>query len=597
MHKIKFILMSFLFIPLFLTSNLQAGTLTTFKGEVNLPTSFTDLLDTCSGSECPSIQIVVRDESWNNAAVGSVDYNGSAYVYEFSVRDADSDVYYTMYMNIENGDMGNESLFYDFGPDNQISEDDALRHDDYFRIGNTLPVKELLYVASAGGTFVVNLDMTNKNVGRQNVKGEVKLPSDVDMLEVIDDYGYYSDYRNSMTAFIDGPNDVRILEQVNRIANDEGNYEFSTSIPEGMRVSLHFYGKIYDADIFPYYQAYTDELDVDDHTVDGDEKLVSKHLRASEHYVVFNQIVADFGLVDMDAFLNDYFVILQGNIVLPNDLLDRDTAGMMNMTVSDNNYNFFSSVSFYTDRDEMEGNLAYRILIPDGEDNSITSNGLNFQVDFSWNEGFTEATEYKNFTTYYSFGADNHVGGINENLDHLLEGCIDQYNALPLMVEPTEQIVQVDINASNYILPNTSKANGSASLPSQFTGLNVWLTDTTCNNTDNWNGWTTDNSDGTWSYQLYGLVEGHDYIVHVDYYDSSYTNWYQYVLNQKDGILTNPGVYLDEVTYDDNWELVYPSPLAIITGTSGEDIQITPFEVTSPSNKGLSPSIVMYLLN
>ena len=593
MQKIKFILLSFAIIPLFLATNLQAAT-TTFAGEVTLPTTITDLLDTCSGSECPSIEIYVRDTNYEDFGYGSVDYNGSAYVYQLNVRDASSDISYTIQIDIENGDMGNESFFYDFGPDNQISEDDALRHEDDLRV-SSFPIEELLYVASAGESFIVNLDFTDKNVGGQQIKGKIKLPSDVDMLETTsDDYGYKT-YRNKITVYMrEGGgylSDINIFTYLNRIVDADGNYGFSTSIPEGIKVSTHIYGTIYDADISSYYQAYTDPLDTDDHTIDGDEKLVSKYLSAKDHYVEFTETVADFGVIDMDAYLDGYFVVLHGKVMLPDDILDKDTGATMFMSIYDTYGKFYSNVSIYYS--EEESSLVYRILIPDGEENAITQYGLNFQIDFSWNEEY----EYKNFTTYYSFGADNHVGGINENLDHLLEGCIDQYNALPLMIEPTEQIVQVDINASNYILPNTSNAHGSASIPSQFTSLYVWVTDMTCYNTDNGNGWTTDNYDGTWSYQLNGLVEGHDYIVHVDYSDSSYTNRYNYVLNQKDGILTNPGVYLDEVTYDDNWEFIYPSPLAIITGTSGGDIQITPFEVISPSNKGLSPSIVMYLLN
>jgi len=53
------------------------------------------------------------------------------------------------------------------------------------------------------------------------------------------------------------------------------------------------------------------------------------------------------------------------------------------------------------------------------------------------------------------------------------------------------------------------------------------------------------------------------------------------VLNDNDGNFTNGGVYLDEITWDnETGQEVYPDDLALITG--GEDIVISPFEFILP---------------
>jgi len=99
---------------------------------------------------------------------------------------------------------------------------------------------------------------------------------------------------------------------------------------------------------------------------------------------------------------------------------------------------------------------------------------------------------------------------------------------MPLVVDFTVDLPLVDVNLSNYVLPNTSTVLVTLEVPSQIE--NVWLTvrDMTCDVENNIYvfGWTY--SDGMYTYvDIQGFVEGHEYAINVSYNEvNNFDNWY-----------------------------------------------------------------------
>ena len=555
-----------------------------FRGEVTLPTEITDLLDNCNAEECPSISVNINGEEW---AGGSVDYNDSsqAYEYHFETITGASDVNYAMEMYIFNGDRGNESFVYSFGTDNQVGGTgdaaDVMYHWDELWSSETPIVVEPLLVSADTDTVVVDLDFTNKNVGRHKVTGEIHLPLDINMSDTVDE-GPFSYYKNILTVFIEGSNTWFGID-VNRIAEGGNNdYAFVTSmphnLPESSKLSIFVSGVLYDHNIQATYK------------VAPADKFVSGWLDSSENYIEFSQTVADFGTMDMAAYLDGY-ELLTGSVKVPSNFLDRGAERYMSLSVYGNTFNGYSS---YIDLYDYNASTppVFSIFIPGSEKDTIKQEGLKFSLNFNWWSDNYNNNGY--FNSYYTFGEDKSVGGTGVNEDHLLEGCIDPNDATELVVSTSSSYPVVNMDLSNYVVPYTFKAIGTLPVPSDITYLNFWGSDTSCNNNGGAYGWAWNNGDGTWSYEITNLLEGSTYAILVDYFDSS--NWYQYVLNDNDMDLTTEGVFLDEIRYEET--VIYPDPLATITGSADEEIAIAPFEFILPaSGKAVSPALIMYLLN
>ncbi len=282
-----------------------------FKGEVALPSSVTNLLDNCSAKECPSVSVFIGDEGV------SADFDKSSNTYKYHlaiVENSGIDVNYRVQINIENGDMGDESFDYSFGSDNQVkgeeSAEDTLVHQD-----NAYVKTEPLLVSADTTSVLVNLDLTDKNEGRQKVIGKIRLPFGVNM----------SNGKNYFDVEIQGRDFWKLL-RISRIGTQDNNdYAFIASVPsdqrESTRLSLSINANLRDADVRATYKVYADKTDLNDHKIDGDEKFVLGRLDLRQNYVDFNDSVADFGVMNMAAFLDGY-EISSGSIIAQRDLFD-----------------------------------------------------------------------------------------------------------------------------------------------------------------------------------------------------------------------------------------------------------------------------------
>ena len=575
------------------TLSLAEATVTEFKGKVTLPSSITDLLNDCSAEECPSISVNMNSTDGMIREGTYVDYNDSSTFYEYQltvIGEAGADTSYTMEMYIENGDMGSESLVYSFGSDNQVGgTDDAvdvMYHWDEVWNGEIPIVVEPLLVSADIDTVVVDLDFTNKNVGRHKVTGKIHLPLDINMSDSVEEDGYLY-YINDLYVNIEGSN-TWAWATVNRIAEGGNNdYSFVTSIPHNLpepsKLSIGVNGRLYNHQIQATYK------------VPPADKFVSGWLDSSENYIEFNQTVADFGTMDMAVFLDGY-ELLTGSVKAPSNLITRGTDRSMSLSVHGNTFNGYSYIDLYDYNESAPPQFS--ILIPGSEKETIKTEGLKFSVYFDWYDNNNGTNGY--FYSYYTFGEDKAIGGTGVNEDHLLEGCINESDATPLVVSTSTLYPIVDINLSNYAVPYTFKITGTLPVPSTIEYLDLWSSTTDCSNSVvNSYAWSWDNGDGTWSYEINSLLDSSTYAIRVQYSETSNPDiWYEYVLNDTDMDLTTEGVFLDEIHYDENGQIIYPDPLATITGSADEEIAIAPFEFILPaSSNAVSPAVIMYLLN
>ena len=626
MYKIKQIFTG-IFISTLLCSNIAVAedTIMKFDGVVTLPSSITDLLASCEGEECPSISINVRQKFGTYLSYSSsVDHNDSSGQYEYRtewIQDesagTDEDNNYSVTIYIHNGNMGEwEELFYDFGSDHQIGttagedSNDSILHQDeveFICIENWcgFDTQDLNLPLDQTDTQL-NIDISNKDEGRQKVTGKFRLPDGISLGEQSDENGTF--YNQMGVVIQDTSYSIWLFQSASSNLDADGNYTWTTSFKYdyavGSQLVLQVQGELDRHQIVASYQIGEDENDMDDHSIDGDEKLVTRYLDTNTNYAEFTGAVADFQVIDVATYLEGAKV-LSGLFVPPetfppvneNDEQRGIYLGFYSQS-EDFWFNTGVNIDGYNSTPSDDGSYSYELLLPQDIQGHIEENNLSHTIDYNYNNMATG--EYKHWHNTYSFGADNQVGGTGDNEDHILGVCEDMWSAMPLVIDFAADLPVIDVNLSDYVLPNTSTVTATLEVPSQIENVWFWATDMTCGVEKNIHlgGWT--NNDGIYTdVEIQGLIEGREYAINIGYNEAgNFDNWYRYVLNNENLDLTTEGVYLDEITWDEETgQDVYPDPLAVVTGTDGVDTVISPFEFILPPKTAVSPAVIMYLLN
>ncbi len=562
---------------------LCAGSLyaaTTIGGEVTLNSELLDKIDTCSGNHCPFIE--VETGYWDSTEeryysyVAPVDYNDTSGKYEYSLlldtnATVTNDTEWYININIGNGDMGDEYLYYSFGedklPGGEGNNTDSVMHDD-FMDGSAYP----LFVAADTDSMSVPLDISSKNDGRRKVTARFKMPVDM-QLDETDENGIY--INNLWVDLSASDSSVYTWGHVMNQRDDDGNYTMITSIrdlPAVQKLSLHINGELNGYNVSAYYQIGTDP---DDHQLDGNEQLLTGWGNPAENYVDFNTSAIDFGVVDVATYLQGYKV-LQGAMIPPNGYLTTGEYASISIAINGNDSNMWLGGAWFEEgypAPDENGTYYYKLLVPQDMQNKISSDGgVKYTLYFDWSEN----GQYKYYNTYYDFGDDNAPGGEGSNEDQALSGCFTRDDATPFIPDFSAELPAVDVNLSDYVVPNVGradiyiKANQLHTAKGNVIDLGYWLTDMTCNETEmrnNWSWFEGNDEEGTAHYVVNGLVEGHDYALNTTYrLDTNDTQWYRYVVNDNDGNFTNGGAYNDEIEVDDNGNVIYSDTLALLSG-------------------------------
>ncbi len=602
MHKIKLLIMSLSASLLFLVTGVNAETVDMeFSGEVQLPSSITDLLDSCSGSGCPSGDIVVVSPGFMEYG-GSVDYDDVSGHYRYYIQwqqereteQADNNYRVSVYIN--NGNMGQyEQLFYDFGSDHQIGTTggaetaDSLLHGD-----EVVTAVQTLNLPLDQTTVQLNIDLTNKDEGRQKVTGKIRLPEGKNLDDP--NYSYIS------IQPLDAARMNVYLSSWNSSPDADGLYPWTTSTkysPDtGSRLSLNVYMDLDGISTYAYYQIGTDENDINDHTIDGDEELVPDWLDPAVNYAEFSGAVADFGIISVADFYEGS-KILTGSFTPPETFPlqsgnDEYRSVYLGFQSWGQNFNFSSSAQLNENSaPSADGSYPYQILLHRDMQAGIQENGLGLTIDLN-NDNYVTG-ENDHWDLAYSFGADNQVGGTGENKDHALGICEEPWNTMPLMLDFSAELPVVNVDIFSHVLPDTSSATVTLEVPSQIDidTVSLGAIDTTCGHTDSYISLSRTINGTETTYEIKELIEGHEYAI-ITYYRNA-NNWYRYILNDDDGDFINGGVFLDDLTWDPLiGENIYPDPLTLVTG--GEDIIISPFEFRIIEEPSPMPISVLFLL-
>lgn len=596
----------------------------TFHGYVTLPTSITDLLDTCSGVDCPSVNIGVHElfgdysTSWSG---GSVDYNDTSRKYEYhleviqnEVAADDSSNNYQVSINIINGNMGNEYLYYSFGTDNSVGMTggtdtaDVIIHQD--SSWDPYTYESLVYhlnLPLEQTDTIINIDLSTKDDGRQKVTGKIKLPAGVELGPILDDNGTQVGYNNvniniyspdySISSYIwmnDGIQDVDGLYTFTSSINNESNVDLNLSLGLSAWLDGH--------QINTNYQIGVDALDVDDHSIDGDEKLVTNWIDPSINFATFSSPIIDFGTLDVDAYLVGS-QLLTGTFTPPDSFpiyYDEDiSSNSIYLSFSSSDYVdfwFYSYFSFsgYNTTPPENGIYDYEILIPQDIQGKIEDNNLSVSIEFSSSNYLTD--EYGYINKYYTFGDTQQVGGGD---DHILDGaCVNPDDAKPLSVDFSSTLPIVDINLSEYTVPPTTKMEVTLTLPEEVLYAYINPVNVSCEYYGSISTSQYDNGDGTTTLVTSGLEEGNEYGFTVDYETGSWElgtdEWYSFMLNDNDGDFTNGGSFLDTLVWDEiTWMPIFDQTYI----ATDSNVVFSPFEIVAPAKAEVSPAVIMYLLN
>ncbi|MCK5677561.1 MAG: hypothetical protein KAH72_03710, partial [Flavobacteriaceae bacterium] len=438
MYKIKRMIAG-LFISTLLCSNIAIAEEMKFNGVVTLPLSITDLLSNCTGEECPSINIEVRDKFDNTGYYASVDYNGTSSQYEYYLgwienepADTVENNNYSVTIYINNGNMGEwEELFYDFGSDHQIgttagedSKDSILHQDEVEFIctpnGCGYDTQDLNLPLTQTYTQL-NIDISNKDEGRQKVTGKFRLPVGTNLGDQSDGNGTF--YNQMNVSIEDSSYSMWLWASASWNPDTDGLYTWTTSFKYDATVesqlALQVNGEIDRHQIYASYQIGLDENDMDDHAIDGDEKLVSRYMDASINYAEFTGAVADFQVIDVAAYLVGAKVLsglfTPPETFLPVNINDEDRSVYLGFYSQSEDFWFNTGkyIDGYNSTQSADGSYAYELLFPQDIQGLIEENKLSHTISFNYNNFATG--EYNHWNKTYSFGDDNQVGGSGNN--------------------------------------------------------------------------------------------------------------------------------------------------------------------------------------
>ena len=617
MYKLKqWITGAFISIMLLLTP--ATATELNIHGTVVLPSSITDLLDgSCVSSDCPSVNIsmVKRiDDYMGSSWSSSVYYNEENAAYEYNliftddITDGSNVFAYEVHIYIHNGNIGNEFLYYSFGTDNAIgttgdaSTEDVLLHEDESRDDNYVSLIKALHIPSTQLNTTIDLDLSNKDVGRRIIKGQVKLPEGTTLGSVYDETGTYISY-NFINIYMNSPPDYRDYYYTNLNETPDattGLHNFVISLKDtgnDLNLTLSMYGEISAGNINASYQIGNDATDVDDHSIDGDENLVTGY---SDTFVTFTSTDADFGIIDVDAYLVgaktlNLSVIPPQSYPIYSNLEGYSSIGIQLNSYDYQGYSYYAyfSISEY-ETPNSDGSYPFKALIPLDIQSKMEVNNLSVRFDF-YEYGFTTGV-YNNQVAYYTFGDDQAVGGVDT--DHILEGvCIDQNDAQPLNIDFSSPLPLLDIDIYNYVLPQGSKVEITLSIPSSVNYSSMRANNLSCENPTSIYGNSYRNNDTT-TFVFNNLTAGVEYGFNVSYETGSWEDdswqWFNYVLDDNDGDFTNGGTFLSP----EEWDSTTGSTIYNTTYTAtSEDVLFSPFQFIVPTEETTSPAIIMYLLN
>lgn len=270
----------------------------------------------------------------------------------------------------------------------------------------------------------------------------------------------------------------------------------------------------------------------------------------------------------------------QSTVVLDIDLSSKDegysvisgTVRLPSGNYSGVNVQFYNNEYSYSRYTDANSSYAYSFLIPEEEEENIESTGLNVKIN-----AYSNTTS---FSTLYSFGADNAVGGTGENADHTVDKCSNNNATEPIMFDFSSPMPFVDINLSSYVAPLTSNVEITVMIPEGIDNLEFSLYDLTCRNAVNdISGYSHSNPDGSVTYGKEGLRVGHEFGFSIDY--SNNDQWNSYILNDDDSNFTNGGVFLG--AYEWNSSEGKPVFMSAYTATA-EDAIFSPFEFITSEN-------------
>lgn len=619
MYKFKQSIIIFIMIILSV-SYLKANT-HKFYGTVILPESITSLLDTCDTEACPSINIYFHEElsdGLSSSNGGQVDYNKTSAKYEYifnlmNNKTPESMHHYEMYIWITHGNMGNELLYYSFGSDNAVgstgnhTSEDSVLHEDERYSSQGVNLIENLYLEKDEISTEINIDLSDKDIGRQKIIAEVTLPSDIVLGYIYDNFGYEIGY-NHMGIFISDRN----LSQygwatVNSFPDPSGLYHIIGSISNDknidLNLSLVFYADIDAHYIATSYQIGSDILDVDDHSIDGDEKLVTNRLNPLSNYVTFNTEELDFGRLDFDRYYST-MKSLRGTFISPKSFsIDGDNNGSNSIHLSfyskDTKFWFNSNIVFnkYNENigEPSHGVYQYEVLIAEDIESLLNDSNLSLNIIFSSHNYISNTYDYR--VAYYSFERERIVNGLDSG--HILEGsCINRDDAKPLSLDFSKELPIVDINISDYLFPITTKVEVALDIPNTISYLYMNSVNLSCDM--DYFGYSGNhyNEDTTVTLSQIGFQEGNDYGFEFYYETGSYLDgsniWHSYVLNDDDGDFTNGGSFLDTLVQDEDTGFSTFEHTYIATDS---DVVFSKFDLITPVVKSEIESIIMYLLN
>ena len=269
------------------------------------------------------------------------------------------------------------------------------------------------------------------------------------------------------------------------------------------------------------------------------------------------------------------------------------------------NNGYYNSYYYSVDYNDTSGNYEYSFdMLLEAEETTID---LRFYVYFNWTD---EEGNYQSRNVYYSFGADQAIGGTAENMDTAINSNCN-VSRYPLSIDLNTTLPTIPLDFSEYILPDYTIATMTINnIPNTlyYMYLDAYSQDE-CN-AQLYAGYSN-NDDGSRTYRFNTLEDGVEYGLRlylgeiigyeeVCYYDENGTeycyddpiyDYRDYLLNDDDGDFTNGGVFVEDIVYDENYNYVFDRTLLAMP----EDMILSePNNLFEPKTLPVAP--ILYLL-
>ena len=278
----------------------------------------------------------------------------------------------------------------------------------------------------------------------------------------------------------------------------------------------------------------------------------------------------------------------KGTIALPAQVLTLlescEFAGCPSIYVNAEIYNDGNYLYEYAqvDYNDSTGKYEYQFNVVAEVNTSIQ---ISTNIGLDWMD---EATgEPISYYLYYSFGADQALGGTGNDADYPIENC-DAPTSLLIDLSTPLPIIEIDL--SNYVLPIFS--NAMMLLDNVPANMEVYLSaqTSTCQGAG---GLTYYNEDGSRTLTIERLMDGYEYGLALDIYNNNTYEYKQYRLNDDDGDFTNGGVFVEDFVYDEFTGLPVFDKMILATP---EDINISAPENLNFGNPVQVPLLYLLLM-